>query len=42
MNSWESYKHEAELNDSDLDTEYNIYVALALEIGDSFLLNVPL
>ena len=42
MNSWESYKHESEPNDSDPDTEYNSNVALALEIGDPFLLNVPL
>ena len=27
---------------SDLDTEYNSNVALALEIGDPFLLKVPL
>lgn len=30
-----------EQNDSDLDAEYNSNVALALEIGDPFLLNVP-
>ena len=40
MNSWGSYKHEAEPNDSDPDTEYNSNVTLALEI-DPFLLNVP-
>ena len=42
MNSWESCKHEVELNNSDLDTEYNSNVASALEIEDPFLLNVPL
>ena len=32
----------AEPNDSGPDTEYNSNVAFALEIGNPFLLNIPL